>query len=57
MTLQKIHRFCDTAEWEKFCKEKGYNVDSVKKRDGDIEVELSLEEARYFGITKIPGID
>ena len=48
MTLQEILHTC--KDWDKFCEVKGWSVYAVKEGGGHIEQELTLEEARQFGI-------
>jgi hypothetical protein len=48
MTLQEILHTC--ADWEEFCAAKGWSVFAVNEGGGHIEQELTLEEARKFGV-------
>lgn len=48
LTLSEILETCD--DWDYFCDKKGFSVWAVNEGGGDVEVELSLEEARDFGI-------
>ncbi len=48
MTLEEIMNTC--SDWHKFCEAKGWSVHSVADGGGTIEQELTLDEAREFGI-------
>jgi hypothetical protein len=51
LTLNEALNRCD--DWDKFCENKGYDVYAVKNGGGNIEVELSEDEAISQGIIKI----
>ena len=48
MTLEEILSNCD--DWEKFCEEMGYSMWAVNEGGGDTEVEMTVAEARRFGL-------
>jgi hypothetical protein len=50
MTLGEILKTCD--DWEKFCDDFGYTFYAVQEGGGDVEVELTLEQAHRLGILK-----
>lgn len=52
MTLQEVMDIC--PNWEAFCEAKGFNVYAVKEGGGDVEVELTTQEAHRLGIVKLP---
>ena len=50
MTLHEVLNTC--PDWLKFCEMKGFSEWSVNEGGGDVEVELTIEEARQLGILK-----
>ena len=50
MSLDEILDTCD--DWQKFCDKYGWSEWAVNEGGGDVEQELSLDEAREFGIIK-----
>ena len=52
MNLQEIMDTCDG--WEQFCEIKGFSVYAVNEGGGDVEVELTIQEAHRFEIVKLP---
>ena len=54
MNLSEVLHSC--SDWEKFCEVKGFSVWTVNEGGGDVEVELTLQEAYDLGIiTGYPG--
>lgn len=52
MSLQEIMDTCNS--WDQFCEVKGFSVYAVNEGGGDVEVELSTQEAHKLGIVKLP---
>jgi len=52
MNLQEIMDTC--KDWDEFCEMKGYSVYSVNEGGGDVEVELTTQEAHKLGIVTLP---
>ena len=50
MTLAEVLKTC--TKWVLFCNEKGWSVHAVSEGGGQIEVELTLAEASYYGILR-----
>jgi len=50
MTLREILDCC--TDWEYFCEEEGWSVWAVNEGGGDVEVNLSEEQAIKHGILK-----
>lgn len=50
VTLEEVLDKC--YDWQKFCDAYGYSVNAVTEGGGDIEVDMSLEDARLFGIIR-----
>ncbi len=48
MTLQEIMDTCN--DWEKFCELKGFCIWSVNEGGGDVNVNLTIPEAKILGI-------
>ena len=48
MTLGEVLLTC--TNWVKFCNEKGFSVWAVNEGGEDIQVALTIDEAREFGI-------
>lgn len=48
LTLEEILE--QGNDWEKFCKDKGWSEWAVNEGGGDIEVNLTLDEAAEYGI-------
>ena len=47
-TLREILNNCN--DWDVFCKDKGWSEWAVNEGGGDVEVELTFEEATKYGI-------
>lgn len=52
MSLQEVMD-C-TNNWLLFCELKGFSEYAVNEGGGDVEVDLSLQEAHKLGIIKLP---
>ena len=50
ITLEEVLDRCN--DWDSFCEKKGWSVWAVNEGGGDIEISLSEEEAKEFGIIK-----
>jgi len=50
MTLKEILDTCN--DWDKFCDEQGWSVWAVNEGGGDVQVSLTIEEGRKYGILK-----
>ena len=50
MTLSEILDTCN--DWQKFCDKYGWSEWAVNEGGGDVEQELSLDEARALGIIR-----
>jgi hypothetical protein len=52
MNLQEIMDTCN--DWPQFCQLKGFCVYSVNEGGGDVDVELTIQEAHALGIVTLP---
>jgi len=52
LTLEEV--LDRTNDWEKFCREQGWDEWAVNEGGGDIEVSLTEEEAFKYGVLR-PG--
>lgn len=52
MNLQEIMDTC--KDWDNFCALKGFSVYAVNEGGGDVEVELTTQEAHELGIVRLP---
>ena len=50
ITLEEVLHKCN--DWDKFCEEEGYSVWVVNEGGGDIEISLTEEQAKKYGIIK-----
>lgn len=52
LTLQEVMDTC--KDWDKFCDIHGFNVYSVNEGGGDVQVNLTTQEAHKLGIVTLP---
>lgn len=50
ITLEEVLDRCN--DWDKFCDKEGYSVWAVNEGGGDIDIYLSEEKAKEYGIIK-----
>ncbi len=50
LTLEEV--LDRTHDWEKFCREQGWNEWAVNEGGGDIEVSLTEEDAIKYGVLR-----
>lgn len=50
LTLEEVLDRCN--DWEKFCEKEGWSVWAVNEGGGDIDVVLSEDKAKEYGIIK-----
>ena len=51
MNLQEIMDTCNN--WDEFCESKGFSVYAVNEGGGNVDVELTTQEAHKLGIVKL----
>jgi hypothetical protein len=55
MTLAEVLDKCD--DWEYFCEEEGWSVWAVNEGGGDVEINLTEEQAYKYGILRKPNYE